>query len=206
MIKEKAMELVSALRSGKYRQAQKYLYIGNHQYCCLGVACRISKLGKFKAGAEEDDSVGKYYRCGDNSSNATLPKAVRQFFDFFDEEGARKDGSNLVIDGGNRSLVQANPLLKLPTTSSRTGNTCEGLPGNNLKMLHIYRMFHRTELTLWAVPENCLTKVTGMSPRRSPISFSNSARTPSSASTAVTYFRKFLTPCLSVMIFSSAWA
>ena len=37
MIKERAMELVAALRSGKYKQGKNYLR-ADDTYCCLGVA------------------------------------------------------------------------------------------------------------------------------------------------------------------------
>ncbi len=40
------MKLVRALESGKYKQARKKLRRGD-RFCCLGVACDISKLGKW---------------------------------------------------------------------------------------------------------------------------------------------------------------
>lgn len=43
MIKEKAMKLVAALRSGVYQQTKDYLHRADGTMCCLGVACAISK-------------------------------------------------------------------------------------------------------------------------------------------------------------------
>jgi hypothetical protein len=41
-----AKKWVKALRSGKYKQA-RYRLRRDNKYCCLGVACDISKLGKW---------------------------------------------------------------------------------------------------------------------------------------------------------------
>lgn len=46
MIKEIADKWVAALRSGKYPQAKKALRTANG-FCCLGVLCDISGLGKW---------------------------------------------------------------------------------------------------------------------------------------------------------------
>lgn len=40
--KEFAEKWVKALRSGKYEQGEGYLENADGQYCCLGVACKIS--------------------------------------------------------------------------------------------------------------------------------------------------------------------
>ena len=46
---EACRKWVAALRSGKYRQARGYLcHKSELRYCCLGVACLISNLGKFE--------------------------------------------------------------------------------------------------------------------------------------------------------------
>ena len=47
MLNENAKKLVAALRSGRYRQARTKLRKAD-RYCCLGVACEISKLGKWE--------------------------------------------------------------------------------------------------------------------------------------------------------------
>lgn len=38
---------IKALRSGRYKQAQNELKDNEGEYCCLGVACTISKLGRW---------------------------------------------------------------------------------------------------------------------------------------------------------------
>lgn len=75
MFKDKAMELVKALRSGKYKQGVGNLR-SNGKYCCLGVACEISGLSKFKStpiGVDADS----YLQC-----RGALPEEVRDYYDF----------------------------------------------------------------------------------------------------------------------------
>lgn len=43
---ERRKKWLRALRSGKYKQARSNLRDGN-RFCCLGVACDLSKLGKW---------------------------------------------------------------------------------------------------------------------------------------------------------------
>lgn len=47
MNKDVMTKWVAALRSGKYKQGQKALCTTTNKYCCLGVLCDISGLGKF---------------------------------------------------------------------------------------------------------------------------------------------------------------
>lgn len=42
---------VAALRSGKYRQTKEFLYDGDG-FCCLGVACRVQRIGLLKINGE----------------------------------------------------------------------------------------------------------------------------------------------------------
>ena len=60
-------KLVTALRSGKYTQTQEHLRRGD-SFCCLGVACDISKLGKW-----EKDEEGDYLYL---ENEGTLPPDV----------------------------------------------------------------------------------------------------------------------------------
>lgn len=73
MIYERAMELVAALRSGKYQQAKWKLRNGN-AFCCLGVACDISRLGEW-------DKKGDYH-ISTRYSNSVLPDDVQAWFGF----------------------------------------------------------------------------------------------------------------------------
>lgn len=94
MIKEKAMELVAALRSGKFQQCREVLRYDN-TYCCLGVACEISGLSEFSIAPAYENKytylnafsalpleVQKYYGLRDNCgaflmANATWPASIR---------------------------------------------------------------------------------------------------------------------------------
>lgn len=68
---DKMLELVAALRSGKYKQGRNQLRYGD-KFCCLGVACDISGLSEWTKG----DS---YKYLGDD---AVLPKRVQDYFGF----------------------------------------------------------------------------------------------------------------------------
>lgn len=84
--KERVTQWVAALRSGEYQQAQEALRIldeiaGEDQdayfYCCLGVACQISSLGKWNDGE---------YRDQQGSSDSYLPPQVTQYYGLTHEE------------------------------------------------------------------------------------------------------------------------
>ena len=68
---------VEALRSGKYQQAQGMLR-DNGAYCCLGVVCELSKLGKW-----DDDRyvVGKW------RLNGELETPVREWIGLYCDAG-----------------------------------------------------------------------------------------------------------------------
>lgn len=72
--------LVKVLRSDKYTQARGHLHNPETGgFCCLGVACDISKLGKWD---------GVEYVVGDSDRNtAILPDAVRDWLGFRDHTG-----------------------------------------------------------------------------------------------------------------------
>ena len=71
-------ELVKALRSGEYQQAHKKLRVAD-SFCCLGVACDISGLGKW-------NSRNLYLETRD-----TLPKRVMDYYGFVDNVGGFTD-------------------------------------------------------------------------------------------------------------------
>jgi len=77
MIKARADELVAALRSGKYTQTNGQLRDGD-AFCCLGVACDISKLGEWNG--------NKYF-----SEEGILPNEVRDYFGFYNSNGGVRD-------------------------------------------------------------------------------------------------------------------
>lgn len=75
------MELVAALRSGKYAQTTGRLKDIDGGYCCLGVACDISKVGKWAS--ENETIAGTYYLDCDTD----LPLKVREYFGFHSASG-----------------------------------------------------------------------------------------------------------------------
>lgn len=64
---------VKALRNEKYFQNRGSLKEGN-SYCCLGVLCDISKIGKW-----EGDGVLFCYNDGDNSEIGTISPKVKEW-------------------------------------------------------------------------------------------------------------------------------
>lgn len=71
--KQRRVELVAALRSGDYEQVHAALRVGD-KFCCLGVACDKSGLGRWEGG-------GLYKVFGD-CSNAIMPYGVREYYGF----------------------------------------------------------------------------------------------------------------------------
>jgi len=101
MKKRKAMQLVKALRSGAYKQGAHQLVSDKDEFCCLGVACNISKQPL------EWKRRGRYWEM--DGASATLPAAVQEEFGFYNYAGERKDGKRIIINGGYYSnLVSAN--------------------------------------------------------------------------------------------------
>lgn len=102
MIKSKAMKLVEALRSGKYSQGKDRLVDDNDNFCCLGVACNISKsnlewtqdgLGNWKIGGEYE----------------VLPPTIQAEYGFCNDNGVRKNLDDIIIEGElYSSLADAN--------------------------------------------------------------------------------------------------
>lgn len=74
--KERIKLLVDALRSGEYTQVRNVLK-KDGSYCCLGVACEISGVGKWKEATEFNSAA---YTVGESSNSATLPYAVADWF------------------------------------------------------------------------------------------------------------------------------
>jgi len=80
MIKEKAVELVTALRSGKYKQSQGHLRT-DKGFCCLGVACDISGVSSWEKAKPTD----YYYMYVENTG--IMPAPVMEYFGFRDAGG-----------------------------------------------------------------------------------------------------------------------
>lgn len=65
---------VRALRSGKYRQGPGWLCVGD-AFCCLGVACDISGLGRWGRGVR-----GMPYVTQDGEDICFMPSPVQDWF------------------------------------------------------------------------------------------------------------------------------
>lgn len=76
--------LIAALRSGEYRQTKNQLTDGKG-FCCLGVACEISKLGHWEGEHEWN------YVTATDSSNVALPLEVQRWLGFQSHTGQYND-------------------------------------------------------------------------------------------------------------------
>jgi hypothetical protein len=95
--KEHVIELISALRSGKYKQGIGMLRPGDDCYCCLGVACDISKLFRWRP------LDGEYVYGGvDEEDYSLLPETVMEHYGFQRECGVH------IYEGEHRSLADMN--------------------------------------------------------------------------------------------------
>jgi hypothetical protein len=116
MIKEKAMELVAALRSGKYKQTGSRLRLrrlspNGDSFCCLGVACDL-----VNAPYKMDGIRYRYSRylptmmgTNDDYTESFLPESVQKQYGFSSFVGERKDRQDVRIAGGvYSSLAVAN--------------------------------------------------------------------------------------------------
>src|SRR5688572_17427036 len=85
--KNRVRELVNALRSGKYVQANGVLGrfdgLGAKRHCCLGVACEVAishgLLIKAKQGEPRSDGSGHIFY---DEERGYLPDKVRDWFGF----------------------------------------------------------------------------------------------------------------------------
>lgn len=123
MIKERADELVAALRSGDYQQGKhllcRLLDDGTKLWCCLGVACDLTV--KAMAGdappvrgvevADEGsdypwvDEGRTYHKIEFNGRDGLLPDAVVDYFGFGSDNGT--GGPGMELYSGNETLSLA---------------------------------------------------------------------------------------------------
>ena len=83
---------LQALESGEYKQARGSLRKGN-AFCCLGVACDVSGMGKWKAC---DVSIRHTFHTGTESVLSNLPLNVRIQLNLRSEVGKYSDEQSLV--------------------------------------------------------------------------------------------------------------
>jgi hypothetical protein len=76
---------VEALRSGKYPQSTRHNLHDDYGFCCLGVACEISGLGKW----DRDELTKRwlYDASGDAGHGADLPELVMSYYGMRDSLG-----------------------------------------------------------------------------------------------------------------------
>jgi len=103
MKKNMAMKLVKALRSGEYHQGRGCLVTDEDYFCCLGVACNLSKV-------ELDWVYRPAYRCWViGGEEVQLPTQIQKEYGFYDDSGSRRDDEKLVIGGKSyNNLAEAN--------------------------------------------------------------------------------------------------
>ncbi len=92
MIKERAMELVAALRSGKYTQGVDLLRTKDNRFCCLGVACDIANPLGWTEGAVNMRHEDTY--------TTGLSPVAQEYFGFHSDMGMPRMGA-VSIDGTN---------------------------------------------------------------------------------------------------------
>lgn len=78
--------LVDALRSGEYEQGEGLLRPRSNQFCCLGVGCDISKLGKW----EKRHDTEYEYVINNFPSAIQFPQAVADYFGFEPSEALKQ--------------------------------------------------------------------------------------------------------------------
>ena len=101
--KEHRQEWIEALRSGDYKQTTGRLRDEN-EYCCLGVACDISGIGRWKSyrGRIWEYTANEEYLWTETSY---LPVAVQQYFGMDTAEGSYLSSD---LEDGICSLMMAN--------------------------------------------------------------------------------------------------
>lgn len=99
---------VKALESGRYKQGKKRLKTRTGNYCCLGVLCAISRLGKF-------NKKGLFKISGDQIEEEVPPLAVKNWAGlktFNGELGGGLISLTQLNDKGNQSFKEIAAIIK----------------------------------------------------------------------------------------------
>lgn len=104
---ENRRKWVEALRSGRYPQARHALRMGAG-YCCLGVACDISGLGRWIHQVLSRSLV--YEVAGGCRSTSTLPHEVRDWLGLLENDAVFSQPNTTIMDSPSLcgSLVEMN--------------------------------------------------------------------------------------------------
>lgn len=106
--KELRQKWLNALRSGRYQQGRRHLR-KDGRYCCLGVLCDVSGVGKWRY----NERFSCFSYGGDtpyNNATATVPELVREAVGLRDEGGGAGNAvgskvySGLIWLNDNREL------------------------------------------------------------------------------------------------------
>jgi hypothetical protein len=73
--KELKAKWVAALRSDKYKQGRRSLHNTSGEFCCLGVLCEVSKLGKWVPNISKS-SLNYWFVTETETHQATLPTVL----------------------------------------------------------------------------------------------------------------------------------
>ena len=118
---ENRRKWVEALRSDKYNQTMGALcrrIDDSFEYCCLGVACAISGLGKFAPRDYSQSGVYKFVIKEGQSQDAALPEPVRDWLGLSDRYGSYRGDSPSSLstnnDGGTLFISIANIIESEP--------------------------------------------------------------------------------------------
>lgn len=78
--REHLRELVSALRSRRYKQTKGYLKT-DYGYCCLGIACEISNISDWKTIIDTTGEATRRKFCYERNDKY-LPTSVMEYYGF----------------------------------------------------------------------------------------------------------------------------
>jgi hypothetical protein len=80
--KNNRKKLVTALRSGKYKQGRGLLRSDDNKFCCQGVACDIFPAGEWVKQDREDDDYGFIRHEYDDPDYIEWPHSIRESYGF----------------------------------------------------------------------------------------------------------------------------
>ncbi len=94
---DNAKKWVEALESGRFQQAKGKLRTADG-FCCLGVACEISGLGKWDH---------ENYKTKTSSRSSFLPMEVKEWLGL-----GHKDGDLMILNDGGSSFLEIAALIR----------------------------------------------------------------------------------------------
>lgn len=106
-------QLVDALRSGKYEQTTGKLRQGD-SFCCLGVACDISELGKWRFYETSGETAYIFGRDLTSGSFGILPPPVAERLGFSSNGDFASTGAVISERGVAHCLYNLNDSLAWP--------------------------------------------------------------------------------------------